>query len=114
MAWKLDYPEEEHSARLIIGDPVAEAYEWIKAYAKSISRDGYDEDYGSREVTAEELISTASKNIEKTDDDWEDSINKGGLLEGMSVDSTFWDKLSIIKGLEIPSNKRNDFFSCSC
>jgi hypothetical protein len=113
MAWELDYPEEEHSARLIIGDPVAEAYEWIKAYAKSISRDGYDEDYGSQEITAEELISTASNNIQNKDG-WGDYISKGGLLEGMSVDSTFWDKLSIIKGIEIPANKRNNFFSCSC
>lgn len=106
--WELDYPESEHSTRLLLGDPTAEAYEWLKAYAKSLSgewRGSY------MTITPEELISTAMKNIEGND--WGEYIERGGLLEGMRVESMFWDKLSVLKGIEIPIDKRNSFFSCS-
>ncbi len=39
---------------------------------------------------------------------------RGGAFEGFSVDPTFWDKLAIIKEIEIPDESRNSFFSCSC
>lgn len=110
MAWELDYPEDQHEARLIIEDPVALAYEWIRAYARSIS--GYDE---SETITAEELIGTAMSNFNRRENGWSgDSICRGGLLEGMNPEPLFWDKLAVLKGIEIPDYKRENFFTCSC
>ncbi len=95
------------------GDPKALAWCWIHAYAENLNSNGYeDEDYNN--VSPDELIDTAMINIE-SDSEWnEEYISKGGLLEGVSVDPTFWDKLAILKDREIPNDKRNSFFSCSC
>lgn len=104
-----DYPESEHQVRVACGDPVALAYEWISAYAKNLSGDSEYET-----VTVEELIDTAMTHVD-TNDRWGgDYISRGGLLEGVYVDDTFWDKLAILKGIEIPESNRNNFFSCSC
>lgn len=117
MSQYMPYPPEQHKAHLICGDPRAEAYEWISRYAENLSgsADPDDEDYyGSQTVTAEELIETALSNIEEEADGWGDYITKGPLLEGVSVDPTFWEKLMILRDIEIPDEKQNDFFSCSC
>lgn len=105
-----DYPEDQHQARLMAGDPMAQAYEWIKAYADNLS----DRDHDGDHVTMDELIETAIDNVESTSKWGGEYLSKGGLLEGVSVDPTFWDKLAILKNIEIPQEKRNNFFSCSC
>ena len=119
MAVELPYPEAEHASRVICGDPVACGYEWIKRYAENLSDHGSssgdpddDDDYYGGSVTAEELIETATTNIEGGG--YGDCISKGPLLDGVSVDSIFWDKLADFKQIEIPQDKRNNFFSCSC
>lgn len=113
MSWRGSYPEEEHDVRLLIGDPAAEAYEWLKAYALNISdMVDSDSDYGDTSgISLEELLETAESHA---GDAWGDYIVRGGTFEGFSVDPTFWDKLSTFKGEEIPRNDRNNFFSCSC
>jgi hypothetical protein len=113
----LDYPEDQHQARLLMGDPKAEAWEWINAYAKNLSRPLLTDDWGETDggtVTPQELIETAICNA-KSEDRWGgEYISKGGLLEGVSTDPTLWDKVSILIDKEIPQDKRNNFFSCSC
>jgi hypothetical protein len=112
----LPYPEEEHQARVMCGDPIACSWEWIKAYAKNLSGKDYNWDVEGHDVviTPEELIETAETWLE-TDNEWGgDYLNKGGLLESISTDPTFWEKLAILKEIEIPHEKRNNFFSCSC
>lgn len=96
----VDYPETEHQTRLMVGDPVAEAYEWIKRYAESLP-----------DVSFEELVKTAESNLK---DDYTSDINRGSELEGVSVDPLFWNKLAILMRKNIPQEKRNNFFSCSC
>lgn len=107
----LPYPEIEHTARIMVCDPVALAFEWIKAYGDQLSGE-YDEVF--YHITADELIDTAMSNINLRAGSWEDYIVKGGLLEGTTVDPVFWEKLAILKGIEIPAEKRNSFFACSC
>lgn len=119
MAYQLPYPQDEHIARLLLLDPIATSYEWIKKYAENltdrVNEDNEDDTYGGgKSITVDELIDTAMSHID-TGDRWGgDYITRGGTFEGESVDPTFWDKLSILLEKEIPSNKRNDFFSCSC
>ena len=117
MANRYVYKEEEHQGRVVLGDPQAEAYAWIMAYAAQITEQAQhqgDEDwYSSRDAnyTAEDLISIAQSNF---NDGFGDYICHGGAFEGESVDPLFWDKLSIVLDEEVPDEDRNSFFSCSC
>lgn len=103
-------PEDEHNTLVLLGNPKAVAYEWIKNYAESLSDDPNDP-YSDGIITAEELIETASDNVLHGYDEY---ISKGGLLEGEYPPDEFWDNLSIYLGIPIGSSKRNNFFSCSC
>lgn len=122
MAFKLPYAEEEHFVRVAINDPVAVGYEWIKKYAENLTdrvseyyNDDAEPEYsGGEPITAEDLIEVGSSWID-TGNRWGgDYITRGGTFEGEAVDPTFWDKLSLILEIEIPQDKRNSFFSCSC
>ena len=105
------YDRSLHEAQLLVGDPRALAYEWIIRYAASISDPNYDD--GT--VTAEELIETGHNNsLRNPDERISGYITRGGLLEGVSVDYVFWDKLAIFLEKEIPQDRRNNFFSCYC
>lgn len=112
---------DEMRALAMINHPKAVAQMWIEAYADGLSgyeygepEDEYeDEDSSYYYVSATELIDTALHNLNNSGG-WNDYISKGGMLEGVGVDSTFWDKLAILCDVEIPSNKRESFFSCSC
>lgn len=79
------------------------AYEWIKDYAEGFS--GWDGD-----ITAEDLIDYGTA--------WKggrgDYLCRGGALEGEYVSDTFWDKLEIYLGTNIPEDHRGSFFTCSC
>lgn len=106
-------PEEEHRARLLLGDPQAVARQWIEDYAAQLNDGAYDDDTCGR-VTADELIETAMTNVEASGRGWGDYLSKGGLLEGTSTSPEFWEQLAILKEIDIPHEKRNNFFSCSC
>ena len=92
MADRYIYKEEEHQGRLVLGDPQAEAYAWIMAYADQITEQAKhhgDEDwYSSRDVnyTAEDLISIAESHKKGG---WGDYICHGGAFEGTDVDPLF-------------------------
>lgn len=111
-------PSEEqlHQAKVLIGEPQACALQRIRDYAESLSREDDDDEFGeySGTVTAEELIEMAMYNISKSEDDWSDYLSKGGLLEGVHTSAQFWEDLAIYKGIQIPHDKRQNFFSCSC
>lgn len=103
----LDFPLSELTARIAVGDPKAEAYAWIEAYARNLVPEGrLDYDNGPIDsVSPDELINAFLH---------DDIISRGGLFEGESVDDTFFDKLSILLDRRIPDKDRNNFFSCSC
>lgn len=115
MGQRYEYVEEEHQGRLLLGDPQAEAYAWIMAYAQQITEmaQGNDEGYSSRDAnySAEDLIQIAEGNRSGS---WGDYICHGGAFEGEYVDPLFWDKLAIVLDKEVPDEDRNGFFSCSC
>lgn len=115
--WILPYPEDEHKARLLMGDPVALGYAWIVAYAKQISPEpdasDDEDDYYSLPITADELINTAIENI-NSDSRWGSDYVSRPYLEGESLDPVFWEKLSLILQKDIPMSKRESFFTCSC
>lgn len=116
MSFEWPYPQEQHQARVIAGDPQANAYAWIEAYANQLSRPpspDNDDDYGYGVVTAEELIETGLNNVDNGS--WDDYISKGPLFEGVSTDPMFWDKLAIFMKIKIPEEVQgSNFFSCSC
>lgn len=109
MTWYGCYPQEEHTARVMVGDKPALAWEWIKAYAANLTDQCNGE--GRDEVTPEELIETANSH---QDGSWGDYITRGGAFEGESVESTFWDKYAEFTGRDRDSIEENSFFSCSC
>ena len=115
MANRYVYKEGEHQGRLVLGDPQAEAYAWIMAYADQITAQAQTdtESYSEHEphYTAEDLITIAKSNMHGG---WGDYICHGGAFEGEGVDPLFWDKLSIVLDEEVPDEDRNGFFSCSC
>lgn len=103
----LDFPLEELSARIAVGDPKAEAYAWLHAYADQLVPEGkvdYDDD-PIDPVYLDELYNAFIN---------DDYVSRGGLFEGESIDPTFFDKVSILTGKTIPNEKRYNFFSCSC
>lgn len=109
------YDLDLHQAALILGDPVAQAYEWLKAYAENLSEQCKDDDYyrGSNSViTVKELLTIADSHQEEGA--WGDYLSRGGAFESQAVDSTFWKYYAIFK--EIPQEEVNEqsFFSCSC
>lgn len=106
-------PAREQEMRVLLGDPIAQAYQRIQAYANELS-DICDD--GEGEITAEDLIETAMTNLDLDGKDtWgKDYIMRGGALEGVLTDSEFWNDLAIYKGIEIPYDKRESFFSCAC
>ena len=117
MAQRYQRIEGEHQGRLVLGDPQAEAYAWIEAYAAQITEQakhhGDDDWYSSGDTnyTAEDLITIAESHKKGG---WGDYICHGGAFEGESVDPLFWDKLSIVLDEEVAVENRNSFFSCSC
>ena len=112
MANRYVYKEEEHQGRLVLGDPQAEAYAWIMAYAAQITEQAQHQySSGDANYTAEDLITIAESHKKGG---WGDYICHGGAFEGESVDPLFWDKLSIVLDEEVADKDRNSFFSCSC
>ena len=117
MPFPYNYVESEHQGRLLLGDPQAEAYAWIMAYAAQITEqaqhnsngDWYSS--GDANYTAEDLITIAESHKKGG---WGDYICHGGAFESTGVDPLFWDKLSIVLDEEVPDKDRNGFFSCSC
>lgn len=105
--WYGCYPKEEHEVRLAIGDPAALAFMWIKAYAANLSNQ-------ENTITEDELIQYGVDWAESTSQWGGDYLVRGGTLEGTGTDPLFWDKLAEFTGKEIPEDKRENFFSCSC
>lgn len=85
MLWFLPYPEEEHKGRLIVGDPIAEACQWVLDYAEQ-----------------------AKVNV---DDLWHNAhcsrVPKSIAIQlpsYMEWDPAFWDKFAIITGKQVSHN----------
>lgn len=108
----LPYPVEEHGPRLMCGDPVAQAYEWIRAYARNLSDQvaSASDSYGG-DVTVDELMETADSH---QGEGWGDYIGRGGTFEGEDVDPTFWEKYAIVRGKPLDEVEQNSLFTCSC
>lgn len=109
------YPDdtpEVQSVRRMVGDPLMLAYAWIEAYVENVNNMlNRDED---NPISVDELIETAFSHIESNHSWGGDYIVRGGTFEGYQMDPTFWDKLAILKQIEIPQDRRQDFFSCAC
>lgn len=109
------YPPEEHDARLKEGCVIAQAYEWIAAYALNLTQDVEDgnrhRDYECSPVTVDDLMDAADSH---QGEGWGDYIVRGGTFEGEYVDPTFWTKYAILREKELDDVKQDSFFSCSC
>lgn len=103
-------PEDEHNTLVLLGEPKAVAYEWIKKYAES-----FGETYDGRSIDAEDLIAYGKDYYEDSERGrYPDYLSKGGLLEGESTSDEFWVQLGIYLGKELDSEHTGNFFSCSC
>lgn len=109
------YPIEQHQARLICADPVAQAWEWISRYAQNLTDQVQESREGDEGVSIAELIETANSHQEDSNNRWGgEYITRGGVFEGASVDPTFWVKYAIATGRELKNVQQNSFFGCSC
>jgi len=91
------------------------AYKWISDYASELSgHHGYDDEDQYADISAEELIETALTHVDNKSKWGGDYLVYGGLLEGVYTSGEFWDNLAIYLERDIPEEKRNNFFSCSC
>jgi hypothetical protein len=109
--------EQLHQAAVMFAEPKAMALEWIRKYAAELSREADDDGYGGGVITPDDLIDTAMSNIGEhsaNPNHWFEYLTRGGTLEGVSTSPEFWEKLAILKGIDIPQSERNNFFSCSC
>ena len=114
MAKLEDYDLSSHKGRLLLGDPVAEAYEWLHAYSLNLTDRCADDDYGgNHEVTLKELLEIADSH-QDGDDRWGDYLTRGGTFEGESVDPTFWVKYAAFSEISQEDVNEQSFFSCSC
>lgn len=108
------YTTADHKAKLMCGDPQAQALQWIIGYLDNLNHmvmGDDDDDRSHSPISLNELLETAMSHVES---DWGDYITRGGVFEGVGTDPTFWDKLSILHEKEIDHGKRGSFFSCSC
>ena len=115
MSSLVDYPMDQHKARLLAGDKKALAYEWMVNYCLNLedqANGGYnEEDYGTFSISVDELVAIADSHQK---DGWGDYISHGGAFEGFSLDPMFWDKYADLKGIDRGSVEEASFFSCSC
>lgn len=103
----IDYDFAEHDVRVLCGDHIAVAWDWISTYCKSISGPHW-----SQEVKPEVLVETALNNLNKTGT----AFSRGNDLMPMLVKATveeldpeFWVQLERLTGTPIPMAKRIDF-----
>lgn len=115
MSALLDYPMDQHKARLLAGDKKALAYEWISNYCKNLEDQAnggyYEEEYGEFSISPEDLVAVADSH---QSNGWGDYICHGGAFEGYSLDPMFWDKYADLKGIDRSSVNEASFFTCSC
>lgn len=105
--------EDDVIPELVAQTAEESAYNWIREYAESLSYENADD--SNQMITAEELIEYGWEFYESNrKGSWGEYLNKGGLLEGVSVADEFWDNLAILKGVSIESEHRSSFFTCSC
>jgi len=109
--WFVMYPRQVHSLRHVwthpafpdVSSPVEDASEkasaekWLRWYADKL-------DVGFRD-----LVESAAVFLK-----YGDYMVRGGTLEGVSTSEEFWEQYAAYTGDEVPEDKRENFFSCSC
>lgn len=76
---------------------------WIREYAESIGLD-YDE-----------LMTAADDWVESRESgEWGEYLNRGELLEGVTLPADFWTHYEKVTGAEVADEYRESFFTCSC
>lgn len=112
---RFPYNPAEHEARIMCADPIALAFQWMTEYAKNLTEQCADEEYGNYKVSVRELIQTADSHQPESRARWGgDYITRGGAFEGMSVDPTFWKMYGTFRQVSSEDVEKAHFFSCSC
>jgi hypothetical protein len=117
--WLVIYPRMIHSLRHVWTHPSFadeaetvypqpttkdESMKWIKEYADGIGL------HWSR------LLDGADEWVRSKQDGerWGEYLVEGGTLEGTSTDPEFWKHYEIVRGITVPEDAKENFFSCSC
>jgi hypothetical protein len=120
--WLLIYPRQIHSLRHVWTHPAfpdapevvgevpkfhddekSESEQWIRSYAAQL------------DITYNKLMAGADDYLaSRKDSQWSEYLVDGGTLEGISTDPKFWDHYAIVRGVNVPTEHRENFFSCSC
>jgi hypothetical protein len=103
----IDYDFTEHEVRMIMGDPVATAWEWLVKYSETISGTHW-----SRKVKPEALVETALNNLNKNGNIFSFGADRVPLVLGANtneLDPRFWDELEKFTQTKISQGKRIGF-----
>jgi len=76
---------------------------WIESYADSIGLD-YDELTGAARDWVES----------QTDGGYGEYLNRGELLDGVSLSNEFWTHYEKVTGTKVDKKYQENFFTCSC
>lgn len=100
-----EFPDEPGTPGLapVVVDPKEASIAWIKDYASNI-----DLGYNRLMAGADDWLAS------KKDSQWGDYLVDGGTLEGVSTDPEFWNHYATVREVEVPTEHRENFFSCSC
>lgn len=118
--WLVVYPRQIHSLRHVwthpaFPDAAEVAGEAPKLHGQSASEQ-WIRDYAARiDLTYNRLMGGADDWLaSRKDSQWDDYLVDGGTLEGVRTDPAFWDHYAIVRGIDVPTKDRENFFSCSC
>lgn len=118
--WLLIYPRQIHSLRHVwthpsFPDTAEVAGEAPKLHANSASEQWIRDYAACIDLSYNRLMAGADEWLEsRKGSQWGEYLSDGGTLEGVTTDPTFWDHYAIVRGVKVPTEYRENFFSCSC
>lgn len=99
------FPDEPAvaTALVVTQSPKEASLQWIKEYANGLG------------VHFSALLDGADTWVEsRKDSQWGEYFCQGGILEGVGTDPKFWTHYEIVRGVTVPNDHKESFFTCSC
>lgn len=103
--WEPPYPHDQHMARLICGDPIAQSKQWLFEFLDELNSRCSGKTIS---VTFDELLNAAASHQYPFVHQWE-SLIRGKAFGNIYAGKQFWENFQIYTGLKIPPDNQLDF-----
>lgn len=116
MFWLIVYPRQITSLRHVWAHPDFDKQE-IKVDVESEfhKAQAWIQEFGERTgETYNELMRVADSVVKSGGNSWDHEYIHGGEEKEGTFEYEFWDHYAIVRGVVVPEDKRDSFFSCSC